>query len=55
MQPAQLSLLPDQTPAPPTQLLARLPDPQITVAVTELARLIAAAATAGTNGEVSDD
>lgn len=53
MQPAQLSLLPDQTPAPPS-LLANLPDLQVAAAILELARLIANAATA-TSGEVDDD
>lgn len=41
MQPAQLSLLPDQVPAPPTDLLAQLPQPQVAAAITELARMIA--------------
>jgi hypothetical protein len=53
MQPAQLSLLPDQTPAPPT-LLAHLPEAQVASAIIEFARLIANAATA-TRGEVDDD
>lgn len=45
MQPAQMSLLPDQTPAPrSTRFLTQLPHPQIDAAVAELARLIAAAA-----------
>ena len=43
MQPAQLSLLPDQVPAPPAMLLAQLPEPRIAEAVTLLARLIAQA------------
>ncbi len=43
MQPAQLSLLPDQVPAPPPALLAQLPEPRIAEAVTLLARLIAKA------------
>jgi hypothetical protein len=43
VQPAQLSLLPDQVPAPPPALLAQLPEPQIAEAITLLARLIAKA------------
>jgi hypothetical protein len=42
VQPAQLSLLPDQVPAPP-DLLAQLPGPQVTAAITALAGLIAKA------------
>lgn len=44
MQPAQLSLMPDRVPAPPPNLLARLPAAQVAAAIAELARLIAAAA-----------
>jgi hypothetical protein len=54
MQPAQLSLLPEQTPAPPT-LLAHLPEAQLAAAIIELARLIANAATAMRGEEVDDD
>jgi hypothetical protein len=43
VQPTQLSLLPDQVPAPPT-LLAQLPEPQVHAAIGLLARLIAGAA-----------
>ena len=43
MQPAQLSLLPDQVPAPPPGLLAQLPGSQVTAAVMLLAGLIARA------------
>ena len=43
MQPAQLSLLPDQIPAPPPDLLAQLPGPQVMAAVVLLASLIAKA------------
>jgi hypothetical protein len=46
MQPVQLSLLPDQVPAPPPALLAQLPDPQVAAAIALLAGLIAKAATA---------
>ncbi len=41
MQPVQLSLLPDQVPAPPPDLLARLPGSQVTAAIMLLAGLIA--------------
>jgi hypothetical protein len=44
MQPAQLSLLPDQLPAPPRLVSAQLPGDQITQAIRLLARLIAKAA-----------
>ena len=43
MQPVQLSLLPDQVPAPPPDLLARLPGSQVTTATMLLAGLIARA------------
>src|SRR6266571_6698707 len=46
VQPTQLSLLPDQVPAPPPQLLAQLPAPQVAAAVAMLAGLIARAAAA---------
>ena len=46
MQPVQLSLLPDQIPAPPSPgLLARLPEADVAAAVTLLAALIAKAGT----------
>ena len=45
MQPAQMSLLPDQVPAPPPILLAQLPESQVAAAIGELARLIAKTAT----------
>lgn len=44
MQPAQLSLLPEQTPTPPEMMLSHLPAPVVTEAIAELARLVAAAA-----------
>jgi hypothetical protein len=47
VQPAQLSLLPDQVPAPPPTLLAQLPEAQVAVAVTLLAHLIVKAAAPG--------
>lgn len=46
MQPVQLSLLPDQVPAPPPDLLAQLPQPQVSAAITLLAHLIAKTALA---------
>ena len=53
MQPAQLSLLPDQVPAPVSNLLAQLPEPEVAAAIAELARLIATAAQ--TNGGVDGE
>jgi hypothetical protein len=47
VQPVQLSLLPDQVPAPPVMLLAQLPDVHVAAAVTVLAGLIARAAAPG--------
>ena len=44
MQPVQLSLLPDQVPAPPPAVTGQLPGPQVDAAVTLLAGLIAKAA-----------
>lgn len=43
MQPTQLSLMPQQGPAPPVAV-GRLPQPQVAAALTLLARLIAQAA-----------
>ncbi len=51
MQPVQLSLLPDQVPAPPLDLLAQLPGPQVTAAITALAGLIARTAGPGVSGD----
>ena len=51
VQPVQLSLLPDQVPAPLPELTGQLPGPQAEAAITLLAGLIAraqAAAAAGT-------
>jgi len=46
VQPVQLSLLPDQVPAPLSQgLLARLPETDVAAAVTLLAAMIAKAGT----------
>ena len=44
MQPAQLSLLPDQVPAPPPMVFVQLPGQEVTTAVRLLARLIARSA-----------
>lgn len=41
MQPVQLSLLPDQVPAPPPAVIARLPEADVGEAVQVLAALIA--------------
>jgi hypothetical protein len=46
VQPVQLSLLPDQVPAPSQDLLAQLPPPQVAAAITLLAHLIAKTAAA---------
>ena len=53
MQPAQLSLLPDQVPAPPPVLLAQLPGPPVAAVITLLAGLIQKMAASGT--EHGDD
>jgi hypothetical protein len=44
VQPVQLSLLPDQAPAPPQALIGHLPGVQVQAALVLLARLIANAA-----------
>jgi hypothetical protein len=41
VQPVQLSLLPDQVPAPLPELISQLPEEKVTEAVTQLAGLIA--------------
>lgn len=46
MQPAQLSLLPEEYPSPPVMLLAQLPDAEVAEAIRLLAQLIAKAAVA---------
>src|ERR1700688_5112591 len=52
VQPVQLSLLPDQVPAPPPALIGHLPAVQVEAALVLLARLIAkAAGTAGGTGD----
>jgi hypothetical protein len=55
VQPAQLSLLPDQVPAPPPALLAQLPEVQVAAAITLLAHLIAKTAASTSKMEVSGD
>jgi hypothetical protein len=54
MQPAQLSLLPEQCPTPPQTALVHLPETETTEAIRMLAGLIAKAAT-GEEGTVGDD
>ncbi|MER5918252.1 hypothetical protein ABT124_50515 [Streptomyces sp. NPDC001982] len=54
MQPVQLSLLPEQLPPPPNQLIGQLPAPQLQEAITQLARLIAKM-TAAERMETGDD
>jgi hypothetical protein len=49
-----MSLMPDQVPAPPPDLLAGLPEDDLAAAIDELARLIANVATA-TKIEEADD
>lgn len=44
MQPAQLSLVPEQVPAPAPVVFARLPGQEVTTAIRLLARLIAGSA-----------
>ena len=50
MQPVQLSLMPDQLPAPPLDLIGQFPAPQVEAAIALLALLIAKAAAAGAAG-----
>lgn len=51
VQPVQLSLLPDQVPAPPPELIGQLPGSPVETAITLLAGLIARAAAAGAGDE----
>lgn len=44
MQPTQLSLLPEQVPPPPLNIINELPGPDVAAALATLARLIAQAA-----------
>lgn len=57
MQPTQLSLMPDQLPAPPPAIAGHLPDGQVRAAAALLARLIARAASlpAGTGQGDGDE
>jgi hypothetical protein len=59
VQPVQLSLLPDQVPAPPPALVAQLPGSQVAAAIMALAGLLAKAAASGpvppTAAEVTGD
>ncbi len=55
MQPVQLSLIPAELPAPPTQVLGQLPDPDVRVAVRLLAHLIAATISPSLADELGDD
>ncbi len=55
MQPVQLSLLPDQVPAPPPELIGQLPGPQVETATTLLAGLIAKAAGTAAAGAGAGD
>lgn len=50
MQPVQLSLLPDQVPAPLPDLIGQLPEEDVAAAVALLAGLIARARAAGVAG-----
>ena len=51
VQPVQLSLLPDQVPAPPPELIGQLPGSRVETATTLLAGLIAGAAVAAGAGD----
>lgn len=51
MQPVQLSLLPDQVPAPLPELICQLPEEEVTEAVRLLAGLIARAQAAQEAGD----
>jgi hypothetical protein len=55
VQPAQLSLLPDQVPAPPPAVTGHLPAVQVEAALALLARLIAKAAGTATGAEDGDE
>jgi len=50
MQPAQLSLMPEQIPAPPPDVVVSLPEAELATAVRALASVIAKAAAAGIAG-----
>lgn len=55
MQPVQLSLLPDQVPAPPPALIGQLPAVRVEAALVLLARLIAKAAGTAAGAGDSDE
>jgi hypothetical protein len=57
VQPTQLSLLPDQVPAPPVNIIDELREPDVAAALAVLARLIARAASPrlGEAGAVGDE
>jgi hypothetical protein len=55
VQPVQLSLMPDQLPAPPPDLIGQLPIPQVDAAVTLLARLITKAAGTAAGAGAGDE
>jgi hypothetical protein len=55
VQPVQLSLLPDQIPAPPPALIDHLPAVQVQAALALLARLIAEAADMTAEAEAGDE
>ena len=56
MQPVQLSLLPDQVPAPLPDLIGQFPGPRVEQAIALLAALIAkAAATTAAEAEAGDE
>ena len=55
MQPVQLSLLPEQVPAPLPELIGQLPGPEEEAAVTLLAGLIARARAAAGAAEAGDE
>ena len=58
MQPAQLSLIPEQLPAPPEALIDHLPRPGVEAAMTLLAHLIAktvATRTTAAGSEAGDE
>jgi hypothetical protein len=50
VQPAQLSLMPEQIPAPPPDVIVSLPETGVAAAIRILARLIASAAAARMTG-----
>jgi hypothetical protein len=55
VQPFQLSLLPDQVPAPPPELIGQLPGSPVETAITLLAGLIAKAAGTAAAGAGAGD